>query len=174
MNVRLFATGPHLVRLTRMPCSICGRGGVPINVATPMSSDLPFWQRQSKRSRTKPCGEEESTARLARGLSARSLMGGRTRAIVAATRTDWPLCGGCWGQGPREDRNLIYLMVACLIFFVARRPSGPRSRMSRHRAGHVAGGDLMAMAVHPAVEFSILLAAGTQIILKVNARARAV
>jgi hypothetical protein len=45
-----------------------------------------------------------------------------TREIVASYRNPTAVVRRLLGQGTREDRNLIYLMVACLIFFVAQTP----------------------------------------------------
>lgn len=45
-----------------------------------------------------------------------------TRDIVASYRNPAAVLRRLLGQGAREDRNLIYLMVACLIFFVAQTP----------------------------------------------------
>ena len=45
-----------------------------------------------------------------------------TREIVASYRNPTAVVRRLLGQGNREDRNLIYLMVACLIFFVAQTP----------------------------------------------------
>lgn len=45
-----------------------------------------------------------------------------TREIVASYRNPAAVIARLLGQGTREDRNLIYLMVACLIFFVAQTP----------------------------------------------------
>ena len=45
-----------------------------------------------------------------------------TREIVASYRNPAAVIVRLLGQGTREDRNLIYLMVACLIFFVAQTP----------------------------------------------------
>ncbi len=42
--------------------------------------------------------------------------------IVASYRNPAAVVRRLLGQGTREDRNLIYLMVACLIFFVAQTP----------------------------------------------------
>jgi hypothetical protein len=45
-----------------------------------------------------------------------------TRDIVVSYRNPVAVISRLLGQGTREDRNLIYLMVACLIFFVAQTP----------------------------------------------------
>lgn len=45
-----------------------------------------------------------------------------TRDIVISYRNPVAVISRLLGQGTREDRNLIYLMVACLIFFVAQTP----------------------------------------------------
>ena len=58
-----------------------------------------------------------------------------TRDIVASYRNPAAVVRRLLGQGPREDRNLVYLMVACLIFFVAQTP-----RLARE--AHVNGTEL--------------------------------
>lgn len=45
-----------------------------------------------------------------------------TRDIVASYRRPTAVIARRLGQGVREDQNLIYLMVACLFFFVAQTP----------------------------------------------------
>tara|TARA_R110000787_G_scaffold97991_7_gene201902 strand:- start:1867 stop:2352 length:486 start_codon:yes stop_codon:yes gene_type:complete len=90
-----------------------------------------------------------------------------TRDIVASYRNPAAVVRRLLAQGTREDRNLIYLMVACLIFFVAQTP-----RLARE--AHLKGTDLDMLLgatllawlfIAPLIFY--MLAAGTQIILKV-------
>ena len=89
------------------------------------------------------------------------------RDIVASYRNPAAVVRRLLAQGTREDRNLIYLMVACLIFFVAQTP-----RLARE--AHVKGTDLDMLLgatllawlfIAPLIFY--MLAAGTQIVLKV-------
>ena len=90
-----------------------------------------------------------------------------TRDIVASYRNPAAVVRRLLAQGTREDRNLIYLMVACLIFFVAQTP-----RLARE--AHVKGTDLDMLLgatllawlfIAPLIFY--MLAAGTEIVLKV-------
>ena len=90
-----------------------------------------------------------------------------TRDIVASYRNPAAVVRRLLAQGTREDCNLIYLMVACLIFFVAQTP-----RLARE--AHVKGTDLDMLLgatllawlfIAPLIFY--MLAAGTQIVLKV-------
>ena len=65
-----------------------------------------------------------------------------TRDIVASYRNPAAVVRRLLGQGPREDRNLVYLMVACLIFFVAQTP-----RLARE--AHVNGTELVMLLGAP-------------------------
>lgn len=58
-----------------------------------------------------------------------------TRDILATYRGPGPVVRRLLGQGPREDRALIYLMLGCLMVFVAQTP-----RLARQ--AHVTGEDL--------------------------------
>ena len=71
------------------------------------------------------------------------------------------------GQGPREDRNLVYLMVACLIFFVAQTPRLAReAHVNGTELDMLLGATLLAwLFIAPLIFY--MLAAGTQIILRV-------
>jgi hypothetical protein len=89
-----------------------------------------------------------------------------TREIVASYRNPAAVVRRLLGQGTREDRNLIYLMVACLIFFVAQTP-----RLARQSFIHgtelnmLLGASLMALLfIAPLILYA--LAALTHLILK--------
>ena len=93
-----------------------------------------------------------------------------TRDIIASYRNPAAVVRRLLGQGTREDRNLIYLMVACLIFFVAQTPRLAReSFLSGTELNMLLGGTLLAWLVIAPLIFYIL-AAGTQIILRVLRR----
>ena len=86
-----------------------------------------------------------------------------TRDIIASYRNPAAVVRRLLGQGTREDRNLIYLMVACLIFFVAQTPRLAReSFLSGTELNMLLGGTLLA--------WLFILAAGTQIIMRVLRR----
>ncbi|WP_037227338.1 hypothetical protein [Roseobacter sp. GAI101] len=90
-----------------------------------------------------------------------------TRDIVASYRNPAAVVRRLLGQGTREDRNLIYLMVACLIFFVAQTPRLAREAfISGTDLNMLLGGTLLAwLFIAPLIFY--VLAAGTQIILRV-------
>tara|TARA_R110002012_G_scaffold56389_3_gene144463 strand:- start:5187 stop:5672 length:486 start_codon:yes stop_codon:yes gene_type:complete len=90
-----------------------------------------------------------------------------TRDIIASYRNPAAVVRRLLGQGTREDRNLIYLMVACLIFFVAQTPRLAReSFLSGTELNMLLGGTLLAwLFIAPLIFY--ILAAGTQIILRV-------
>jgi len=90
-----------------------------------------------------------------------------TRDIVTSYRNPAAVVRRLLGQGPREDRNLIYLMVACLIFFVAQTPRLAReAHVNGTELDMLLGATLMAwLFIAPLIFY--MLAAGTQIILKV-------
>ena len=90
-----------------------------------------------------------------------------TRDIIASYRNPAAVVRRLLGQGTREDRNLIYLMVACLIFFVAQTPRLAREAfLSGTELNMLLGGTLLAwLFIAPLIFY--ILAAGTQIILRV-------
>ena len=90
-----------------------------------------------------------------------------TRDIIASYRNPAAVVRRLSGQGTREDRNLIYLMVACLIFFVAQTPRLAREAfLSGTELNMLLGGTLLAwLFIAPLIFY--ILAAGTQIILRV-------
>ena len=90
-----------------------------------------------------------------------------TRDIVASYRNPAAVVRRLLGQGTREDRNLIYLMVACLIFFVAQTPRLAREAfISGTDLNMLLGGTLLAwLFIAPLIFY--VMAAGTQIILRV-------
>lgn len=89
-----------------------------------------------------------------------------TRDIVASYRNPAAVLRRLLGQGTREDRNLIYLMVACLIFFVAQTPRLAREAyIDGTELDMLLGATLMAwLFIAPLVFYA--LAAVTQLILK--------
>jgi len=90
-----------------------------------------------------------------------------TRDIIASYRNPAAVVRRLLGQGTREDRNLIYLMVACLIFFVAQTPRLAREAyLTGTELNMLLGGTLLAwLFIAPLIFY--ILAAGTQIILRV-------
>ena len=90
-----------------------------------------------------------------------------TRDIVASYRNPAAVVRRLLGQGPREDRNLVDLMVACLIFFVAQTPRLAReAHVNGTELDMLLGATLLAwLFIAPLIFY--MLAAGTQIILKV-------
>jgi len=65
--------------------------------------------------------------------------------IVAMYRGPRPVVRRILDQGPREDRALIFLMIACLIFFVASTPRLAREAfLSGAELNMTLGGSLMA------------------------------
>ncbi len=89
-----------------------------------------------------------------------------TRDIVASYRNPAAVVRRLLGQGTREDRNLIYLMVACLIFFVAQTPRLAREAyIDGTELNMLLGATLMAwLFIAPLVFYA--LAAVTHLILK--------
>ncbi len=89
-----------------------------------------------------------------------------TREIVASYRNPAAVVRRLLGQGTREDRNLIYLMVACLIFFVAQTPRLARqSFIDGTELNMLLGASLMAwLFIAPLILYA--LAALTHLILK--------
>ncbi|MFT6674225.1 MAG: hypothetical protein ACJAVM_000396 [Sulfitobacter sp.] len=68
-----------------------------------------------------------------------------TRDIVATYRGPAPVVRRLLGQGPREDRALIYVMTACLLVFVAQTPRLAREAfVSGQDLGMLMGGTLLA------------------------------
>ena len=90
-----------------------------------------------------------------------------TRDIVASYRNPAAVVRRLLGPGPREDRNLVYLMVACLIFFVAQTPRLAReAHVNGTELDMLLGATLLAwLFIAPLIFY--MLAAGTQIILRV-------
>lgn len=68
-----------------------------------------------------------------------------TRDIVATYRGPGRVMRRLLGQGPREDRALIYLMIGCLMVFVAQTPRLARQAyVTGEDLGMLMGGTLMA------------------------------
>lgn len=90
-----------------------------------------------------------------------------TREIVASYRNPAAVVARLLGQGTREDRNLIYLMVACLIFFVAQTPRLAReSFIDGTELNMLLGASLMAwLFVAPLILYG--LAGVTFLLLKI-------
>jgi hypothetical protein len=69
-----------------------------------------------------------------------------TRDIVATYRGPGKVMRQLLGQGPREDRALIYVMVACLMVFVAQTPRLARQAFETGEdLNMLLGGSLMAL-----------------------------
>jgi hypothetical protein len=69
-----------------------------------------------------------------------------TRDIVASYRGPGRVVRRMLAQGPREDRNLIFLMVGCLLFFVAQTPRLAREAVETDQdLGMLMGASLMAL-----------------------------
>ncbi len=89
-----------------------------------------------------------------------------TRDIVASYRNPAAVIRRRLADGPREDRNLIYLVVGCLIFFVAQTPRLAReSFVDGTELNMLLGASLMAwLFIAPLMLYA--LAALTQLILR--------
>tara|TARA_R110002110_G_scaffold20312_3_gene82440 strand:- start:1784 stop:2272 length:489 start_codon:yes stop_codon:yes gene_type:complete len=93
-----------------------------------------------------------------------------TRDIVATYRRPGQVIARLLGQGTREDRALIYLMVGCLMVFVAQTPRLARqAHVTGEDLGMLMGGTLMAwLFVAPLVLYA--LAGTTQILGRLTGR----
>lgn len=68
-----------------------------------------------------------------------------TRDIVATYRRPGAVLRGLLGQGPREDRALIFLVIGCLLVFVAQTPRLAREAFETEQdLGMLMGASLMA------------------------------
>lgn len=89
-----------------------------------------------------------------------------TRDILASYRNPAAVMRRLMGHGAREDRNLIYLMVACLIFFVAQTPRLARQAfIDGTELNMLLGATLLAwLFIAPLIFY--VLAGATQLVLK--------
>ncbi|QFT59927.1 hypothetical protein FIU94_13930 [Sulfitobacter sp. THAF37] len=80
-----------------------------------------------------------------------------TRDIVATYRGPGQVVRRLLGQGAREDRALIYLMVGCLLVFVAQTPRLAReAHVTGEDLGMMMGGTLMAwLFIAPLILYAV-------------------
>lgn len=93
-----------------------------------------------------------------------------TRDIAATYRSPAAVMRRLLGQGPREDRALVYLMVGCLMVFVAQTPRLAReAHVTGDDLGMLMGGTLLAwLFIAPLLLYG--LAAFSQLILRAARR----